>query len=370
MSGGYVYGSNGNSYSPTGAPNTATNSGASIYVLGTAKYDGAYGTGAISTTNNTLPDISSFQAKIGDKYYATLALAFTYADTVQTITVINNIPSQDTINIPAGKTITLTNDGNPRTITVSSESLFSVPSGATLIITGNSSTNTLTLKGIDPNNAPLINVISGTFKLNNNVIITGNKNINGDGGGGGVRVKSSGIFTMNGGKISDNKSEGTSYNCGGGVYVENGTFTMNDGEISNNESLSGAGVAINTGTFNMTNGVIKGNHATANSDDGGGVALLAGTFNMSGGVISGNRTEGHGGGVYIGWSGTPAPVFLMSGGIIYGSDGDSYIPSGSPNTAGYNYASIYVNGGTAKYSNGSDIVSPGNYGINTTVEGH
>lgn len=70
---------------------------------------------------------------------------------------------------------------------------------------------------------------------------------------------------MEGGKISNNTAgrNGT----GGGVYVYNGTFTMTGGEISGNRSNgSGAGVILDgNGSFIMTGGKITGN--TANFSD-------------------------------------------------------------------------------------------------------
>ncbi|MCL2456532.1 MAG: hypothetical protein FWD19_03170, partial [Defluviitaleaceae bacterium] len=116
--------------------------------------------------------------------------------------------------------------------------------------------------------------------------IFGNNNQNSNGSG--VYNGMQGIFTMNGGEISDNTA-----GFGGGV--ENfGTFNLNGGEISNNSSVHGGGVS-NMRTFNMTGGKISNN--TAMLHIGGGV-MNAGTFNMTGGEISGNSAR-IGGGIHM-----------------------------------------------------------------------
>jgi hypothetical protein len=66
MSGGIIYGSDGGDYVPPGDANIAPNGGAAIN--GTARYAGAYGSTAITTTNNTLPPLSGF-GKVSVVYY-------------------------------------------------------------------------------------------------------------------------------------------------------------------------------------------------------------------------------------------------------------------------------------------------------------
>jgi len=200
----------------------------------------------------------------------------------------------------SGITIILKGSGAMRTITLSaSGSLFTI-SGVTLILDNN-----ITLNGRNNNTSSLIYVsTNGTMIMNAGSKITGNTCASTDvSAGGGVRVE--GNFIMNGGEISNNKtdiaSSKYSFSLGGGVYVNGtGTFTMNDGKIS-------------------------GNSAGGGGSGGGGVCVDS-VFIMKGGEISGNTASG-GGGVCVdgrmGVPGTGSPygaTFRMSGGVIFGSN--------------------------------------------------
>jgi hypothetical protein len=142
-------------------------------------------------------------------------------------------------------------------------------------------------------------------------------------------------FNMNGGSISGNRIDGSSYTyAGGGVYVHGGTFTLTAGSISGNfagANYSGGGVyntaADGTGGFKMEGGSISGNFAGAAS--GGGV-YNSSTFTMEGGDISNNGTTGSnaGGGVYN------AKDFTMSGGYIKENEAEgSAVGGGVYNTS-------------------------------------
>jgi hypothetical protein len=207
--------------------------------------------------------------------------------------------------------ITLRGKGSERTVTLSG---FTVGEGVTLILDSN-----ITLQGRH-NSMSLVFVKSGgTLVMNRGAKISGNTNINDDGGG--VTVWDGGTFIMNGGTISGNSAR-----KGGGVYVgDGGTFTMSDGTISGNTGASantGGGVYVGDGgTFTMRGGTISGNTA---SNEGGGVFVFVywdtnrrGTFTMEGGTISGN-TAYSGGGVNV-WGGT----FTMRGGAISGNTASS-----------------------------------------------
>ena len=230
----------------------------------------------------------------------------------------------------AGRTVGITLSGlgsTTRNIWLSSNgSMFTIGSGVTLTLGEN-----IRLLGLSDNNASLVLVNSGgTLIMNtgsgiqqnrNNLISTSSLR-----GGGGVYVKYSGSFTMNGGSISGNTVNSTtsSYAHGGGVFVEqNGSFRMNGGNISSNTvsitpnsgvtyyAPSGGGVLVE-GSFIMVGGTISSNIATATtfSGRGGGVSVQRpGTFTMGGGEISGNwarntvaspyYTYAFGGGVYV-----------------------------------------------------------------------
>ena len=111
------------------------------------------------------------------------------------------------------------------------------------------------------------------------------------------------------------------------VYVNDYcTFTMNGGRIINNKAMSSSVLAV--GTFIMNDGIISEN--TVNNC-GGGVSVY-GTFVMNGGTVSGNTAGDRGGGVYV-TDGT----FIMTNGTI----------SGNTATTG---ANIYT------YSNGGEYI--------------
>lgn len=156
--------------------------------------------------------------------------------------------SSGSIQVPAGKTITLDLNGNKidRGLSTNSQrthGVIYVQSGGTLNLQDGSGDNSGTITG---GNSP--------------------------GYAGAIEVR--GTLNMSGGTITGNKTiyGGTNrYGDGGGVYVS-GTFKMSGGVITNNEA----------------------------SNNGGGIALASGaTFEMTGGTISGNRTSNNGGGVYV-----------------------------------------------------------------------
>lgn len=156
---------------------------------------------------------------------------------------------------------------------------------------------------------------------------------NGEDNGGGVFTSKE--MVLEGGKILNNKTSGTSRervnNCGGGVYVDAGTFTMISGEITDNTANSnyiandqygslanGGGVYVNNSRenalFAMSGGKISGNRAVSKMDSeyfghGGGVYVMGGKaaskaapgkFTMTGGEITGNYATGSGAGLYLG----------------------------------------------------------------------
>ena len=202
------------------------------------------------------------------------------------------------------------NDDGPYTLRLRSHgSMFTISSDVTLILDNN-----IILHGHNGNNASLVTVNGGTLIMNEGVVITGN--IKSAGGGGGVDIPS-GLFTMNGGIISDNIAAAG----GGGVCICGGTFTMNSGTISGNRATDGGGVQVNDRTFNMVGGIISGNIAT---NRGGGVYMIDGRtstiFTMRGGTITGNTAGGYGGGIFV--TNNRYITFTKTGGTITGYNSD------------------------------------------------
>ena len=133
-------------------------------------------------------------------------------------------------------------------------------------------------------------------------------------GRGGVFVYSGGNFTMDGGKIVNNSTDGAGQ--GAGVYLsENSKFIMNGGEISENTAIAGgAGIYATGAELEINNGKIFGNTVKVKSN-GGGIYLCSGsTLTMKGGQISENNSGSPGAGVYLIDS-----RFVMTGGEISGN---------------------------------------------------
>ena len=94
------------------------------------------------------------------------------------------------------------------------------------------------------------------------------------GGGGAMKIKKGGTFTLNGGNLCENKA-----NDRGGAIFNEGTLIMNGGGICNNTTTGNGGGVSNFGVFIMNGGEIVGNKA---ADAGGGVYNYGNTFSISG----------------------------------------------------------------------------------------
>lgn len=299
-----------------------------------------------------------------DSDYASLAAAFqAIFDSEEksgTIVITKDHTPEGRIVIPAGVTVTLTDDGSEHTISApafiygyqekieeETLNLFTVEDGAKLTING-----TLTFAANESNaegkEAVASNIIDchGVVVLESGTISGKNRNIRT------LSTLHSGLethkkalvlvcgnnaaFTMNGGKICDaaidSESGGVKICCGG-------TFTMNGGTICNLDSTQRATagavlvygnnsskLGLGTAKFTMNNGIIENN----NGYRGAGVHVRGveynyrATFTMNGGTIRNNHAngiqyangtppqQGGGGGVYVEGN----AVFTMSGGTI------------------------------------------------------
>ncbi|GHV84505.1 hypothetical protein AGMMS50230_01130 [Spirochaetia bacterium] len=142
--------------------------------------------------------------------------------------------------------------------------------------------------------------IGGSAKL----ILRG-PTLDGNGKGDPVVRISSGLFVMESGTITGTL---TASAYGGGVQGGGGIFTMNGGSITDNSAASGGGVYVATGcTFTMNGGSITNNTANNGVDGGGGVFVWGGIFNLNPPAakasISGNFFSG----------GSGAQVFVNGG---------------------------------------------------------
>jgi hypothetical protein len=264
---------------------------------------------------------------------------------VYTMTSAITVDKDVTITTGAGETVILERDAafNAEFFEVSSMTSLGVK--LTLSTTGG---GTLTLDGMNVNSSSssLVEVYSGELEINDGVILRNNY----AGSGGAVGVQ--GMFTMNGGTITNN----TDRSGGGGVNVSAGRFTMSGGTIEGNRSgipgssISGGGGGVNVsaaGMFTMSGGTIRNNVAYVDGSPsygwgGGGVNVSAGMFTMSGGTIEGNHTDRDGGGVYV----------------VTGGNFDLITPSGTGsitgNSAALNGPQVFVDTGGGIFNvNGS-----------------
>lgn len=241
--------------------------------------------------------------------------------------------------------------------------------------------------------------INATAKLNLNGIcnITFNKAnaggaISQEAGECEIDIKSDGVLIEGNEAIIDEgidyESSETARGQGGGILIEKGTFKMSKGKIINNiASSNGGGVScyvrriLGDITATITGGEISGNSAV---ESGGGINLFADrnynpekdetandvVVNLTGGILHSNSAE-NGGGIYvyvnednstakmnIGVDGTPSVRFNKAsnnGGAIGLSNGTVVISRGNftNNTAENNGGALYLGGGSITTNGGT-----------------
>ena len=192
--------------------------------------------------------------------------------------------------------------------------------------------------------------------------ITGTSSI----AGGGISVKS-GSVVMSGGQISECFAGGNNSNNsygGGAVVIEGGQFVLKDGVICDNIARNGAAVFVKTpsGVFTMYGGEIRDNKTIGTGDSrtigsGGAIYNRGGTVNIFGGTIKGNSAY-QGGAIYnlngttniIGKSASNGPVIENNVGGYNG--GGVYIHNGNLTTG---YCKILNN--STSYARHTDVYS-------------
>ncbi|MCL2691103.1 MAG: hypothetical protein FWE56_02465 [Candidatus Bathyarchaeota archaeon] len=226
-------------------------------------------------------NVSSFEGDVTVCNEFELRSAINTAVGPLVIQLDNDIKLSSSLNVTAGKDITLTSNranGFYKLFGVKYDSTVVVENGGVLVLGGVIVTHVSDVRGSGVYVCP-----GGTLFMVDGEI-SGNKANNGYGGG----VYNMGRFTMSGGKISDNTAYYTSsfrgmgsYGDGGGVY-NGGSFILSGGKISGNTAYrSGGGVYSYEGFFSMSGGVIFNNNANIYRN----VNTADPKFNKSGGVI-------------------------------------------------------------------------------------
>lgn len=237
--------------------------------------------------------------------------------TVTTVKLVSDIDIDATLTVD--RTVTLDLNGKVLQMT-GSGSVITIKDGGNLTLTDS---NTTAEHKFTPNSNGLwaSDDASGTEAVNGGVIT----------GGMGTDISTSG---------------GTTWYCGGGVYIEpGGQLTMTGGNIIGCSAESGGGVCIDSelngkqGQFSMTGGSIAGCVA---SDIGGGVCA-SGTFKMSGQAVIRSCTV------------ESANNFICGGGV-YVNLRSSFEMSGEAKIKGCQAISDSANGGGVYVNSSSSFV--------------
>lgn len=210
-------------------------------------------------------------ARVGETEYATLAEAVQNWENGATLTLLQSVETEETIEIGGTKTLDL---------------------------------NGKTLKG---KSGSVLEVLDADFTLNDATgtgAIIGNQE-NAPERGGGMFISKSSKVTLNGGTIKDCKA--TLH--GGGLCIAGGsTVTLNGNvKIEGNTANGGAGIYLEARTsgdsgrsdsvLNLFGGSVTENVATAGS--GGGIWANGGVINMRGGSVKKNSATLSGGGIAL-----------------------------------------------------------------------
>ena len=154
----------------------------------------------------------------------------------------------------------------------------------------------------------------------------------------GVTVADGGTFILNAGTITNNSNTSDLNSYGGGVCVySSGSFVMNNGTITNNAAVFGGGVAcyeVSGSAITVNGGSIYNNRANCGNSgathSGGGAICVynQGGLTLNGGSITNNRTDGYGGAIYV-YGSTQASNLHIAGGEINNNiassiDGNAY----------------------------------------------
>ena len=255
-------------------------------------------------------------AKVGDKYYATLAKAIDVADS-KTVTLIANVT--ENVTIPAGTTVTLDLNGKTLTSAANDQS--------TIVVNGNLTVEDRTAGQPTVSNEYEVSYTSGSIKSTDIP----------------VKVQNGGSFTLNGGKIESEKESGL-FVIGDktGTDAINSSATINGGYINSQEYGigvvgKGASLTVDGGVIETRDNAVIGGNGTYEEGDRQGDT----TITIKDGTLIGHITsQGYVAcGIYHPQRGT----LNISGGTIYADGG----------------VGVLMRGGTANITGGK-IITTGN----------
>lgn len=287
---------------------TCSNCGATFYEA--HSYNKSSGKCACGDQAQVIVTVSSTT-----KGYKTIEEAFAEANNATnaaTIRMFADAEASSTLEVSAGKNITLELNGKKLAYTGANGSVIKVD-------------GTFTLKDGGTGSHEIPSPVTNETVTVSGGLITGGK---GNGTetplGGAVYVTDTGVFTMSGGTLAGNTAIGGQ----GGAVHNQGTFAINNGSISHNKSGRGGGV-YNNGTFNVR-GTPMITYNKANADVNNIFNVDDRKINITGNLIDGAQLG-------IGGSGEVAIGFTQT----TGKPSDFLIPDDPE------YVCIYVSDKTA-----------------------
>jgi predicted outer membrane repeat protein len=209
--------------------------------------------------------------------------------------------------------------------------------GGLLLNNANSAaTSNITLSGLIITGNKALNGPGGGLEFGNSSIADGTVNIIGgvisgnmSEAGGGIFSRHISALTISGGIIDENASTGTEnsgINSGGGLFVEEGGGVKVTGAqiLHNTSATGGGGISVANGTSLTVIGcIVTGNKA--NAGDGGGVCAIdpgvGESASIKGGLFSGNTSAGQGGGLYFDGQGSSVTI---AGARVDGNTSESF----------------------------------------------
>ncbi len=335
----------------------------------------------------------------GSVNYNTVSGAFAAAQEGDTITLLGNVETEDTLTVSLNS-VTLDLNGYGIKANSTEENPFSVitiESDGNLTITdsGNDADHThyYIVRDSDTNGAGLATVcdkdtydlFGGTKGTFTGGYITGGRGTKDTNGseefyGGGILVKdtsSGGTLTMNGGTIIGNKAS-----RGGGIFGCQASLSMNNCAVIGNaayyddEAYSGGfggGMYLDKVSLKLKNSRICGN---TGGSSGGGAEICDSSIETENTIISGNKAKIYGGGVHIEQN-SEESVFNMNGGEICNNivwndmendGGGVYVSSGKFNMNGGRICHNESRGKTN--GDGGGVFLLGNDSVEFTVSGN
>lgn len=208
------------------------------------------------------------------------------------VKVMNDIAMEGTVSVPAGATVTVTDNGTAVVLirSVASGNLFDIPADAIFALQG-SEAGTLVLDGNKASvaaDSALLNV-AGEVHLTK-VTLRDNKAASGLGG---LITANSGILN-----VTDSVLTGGDAKNGGAIFINGAQVTVKNTEVSDcTATASGGAIRYQGGILVVEGGSFIGNSGSA----GGAIAADNGVIlTMSGTVLKNNIARGsHGGAVYL-----------------------------------------------------------------------